>query len=665
MGVLKKALCMISSALILSLSFPAAPAYAAYEKAYAEKNVQTANSSKFTLMVYMCGSDLESEAGMGTRDINEMIDGCSGRNVNIILQTGGAKKWQNNVIPSKKSRRYRITGNGLTVADDSLGQKKMTDPATLSSFISFCKKNYPSERYGLILWDHGGGSLEGFGRDENFSKGSDHMTLPEIKSALDKGGADFEFIGFDACLMNSFETAMTLKDNADYLIAAEESEFADGWYYTDWISSLCKDPGIPVTKLGKQIADSSIERINKEIPDADTNISVIDLKKMSAVNTALNAFSRKLDESLRAGNYLDISQNRHYSDGNSIGSVDAEAIDLYDFTWEFSDDPKMERAADNLMEKLDNAIAYNRTSSPESNLYGISICFPYYYPKNLDELENVYNSAGMKNSDYITFLKRFMNILAGAQEYASGKAEFRKCRWYDKSKFYKQSYYKKYCLSDNDKSLKLKKTSDGAALNITDEQSDALAVINVSHYVYYNDDSDEFVMYMGSDNDFESKKNTRTGTTLYLNNWHWFMLDDEYVPIQYKYSVREDDGNYTHYYSMYCFYNDREAFLYFKWESEMKSPELIYWKSGSDTGSGREIKDGDIVEPIYEILYADTDDIDYLTPVKLTMGDNEISFGDCTYINEDAQPVICLHFEDLFDNCYSSEFYWRNSEAIF
>ena len=39
----------------------------------------------------------------------------------------------------------------------------MTQPDNLASFIQFCAKNFPANRYALILWDHGSGSVSGYG----------------------------------------------------------------------------------------------------------------------------------------------------------------------------------------------------------------------------------------------------------------------------------------------------------------------------------------------------------------------------------------------------------------------------------------------------------------------------------------------------------------------
>ncbi len=49
----------------------------------------------YTILVYMIGSDMESDFHMASDDIQEMMDAGSSSNVNVVLQTGGAKKWAN------------------------------------------------------------------------------------------------------------------------------------------------------------------------------------------------------------------------------------------------------------------------------------------------------------------------------------------------------------------------------------------------------------------------------------------------------------------------------------------------------------------------------------------------------------------------------------------
>ncbi|MBQ6269279.1 MAG: TraB/GumN family protein, partial [Bacteroidetes bacterium] len=44
-------------------------------------------------------------------------------------------------------------------------------------FLNYAKKNYEAKRYGLILWDHGGGAVSGFGYDENDPDEEETLTI--------------------------------------------------------------------------------------------------------------------------------------------------------------------------------------------------------------------------------------------------------------------------------------------------------------------------------------------------------------------------------------------------------------------------------------------------------------------------------------------------------
>jgi len=69
------------------------------------------------------------------------------------------------------------------------------------------------------MWDHGGGSITGFGYDEINSKTS--MTLDKINSALKLGGCKFDYVGFAACLMATYETAVMLNQYKLFLISCK------------------------------------------------------------------------------------------------------------------------------------------------------------------------------------------------------------------------------------------------------------------------------------------------------------------------------------------------------------------------------------------------------------------------------------------------------------
>lgn len=61
-------------------------------------SVPMGEDGTWTVFVYICGSDLESEYGCATSDISEMLDASTGSDVRFVIQTGGANEWQNEVV---------------------------------------------------------------------------------------------------------------------------------------------------------------------------------------------------------------------------------------------------------------------------------------------------------------------------------------------------------------------------------------------------------------------------------------------------------------------------------------------------------------------------------------------------------------------------------------
>ena len=184
-----------------------------------------------TIMIYMVGSDLESEHGAASTDIKEMLDsGFDDTSMNVLLYTGGCSNWQDRDIPEDSNTTFLIKDGKLEQLETS-SASNMGNPDTLSEFLNYGYTNYPAETYGVILWNHGGGAFFGYGYDETTN---DSLTLNELSDAFANSpfhdDNKLEFIGFDACLMANIETAHTLTPYANYMIASQESEPGSGWY---------------------------------------------------------------------------------------------------------------------------------------------------------------------------------------------------------------------------------------------------------------------------------------------------------------------------------------------------------------------------------------------------------------------------------------------------
>ena len=366
-----------------------------------------------TLLVYMCGTDLESKYGMASNDLGEMAGANLSDKINIIVYTGGCNNWKTSGISTKVNQIYQVQKGGIKqlVADD--GAKPMTDPNTLSSFIKWGASNYPADRYELILWDHGGGSVSGYGYDEKY-KSSGSMNLSNINKALKAGGVTFDFIGFDACLMATAETAIMLDKHADYMIASEETEPGIGWYYTNWLNKLSENTSMPTIEIGKNIIDDFVAECNRKCGGQKTTLSIIDLAEFSnTVPSKLTDFSKGISDKIEAKEYKTISDAR-YATREFATSSKIDQVDLVDLATNIGT-PEAKALAD----ALTGAIKYNRTSLSMTKAYGVSIYFPYKRVSYVDTVSQTYSDIGM-DSEYTKAIKSFAKLETTGQISAGG-----------------------------------------------------------------------------------------------------------------------------------------------------------------------------------------------------------------------------------------------------
>jgi len=368
-----------------------------------------------TIMVYMCGTDLESSYGSATSDIQEMLAAEFGENVNLILFTGGASSWQNNVMSAKYNQIYQIKGGQLYSLDENAGTDSMTKESTLTDFIKYCGKNYKANRNILILWDHGSGSVEGYCYDEKHST-SGSLTLPKLKSAIGNSGVTFDFIGFDACLMATAETGLALSGFSDYMIASEETEDASGWYYTNWLTKLGSNTSISTIELGKIIADDFVSRTDNSYQGYGSTLSVTDLGELAyTVPAKLKAFATNVSKMIDSdGNstYSDVSNARSKSRefGESYG---IDQVDLVDFASRIATSE-----GDALATAVLGAIKYNKVTSNMSGSYGLSIYFPYCNAEYASEVEDIYEGIDLCD-EYTDCVQKYASMGLSGQ-YASG-----------------------------------------------------------------------------------------------------------------------------------------------------------------------------------------------------------------------------------------------------
>ena len=372
-----------------------------------------------TIMLYMCGTDLESKSGMATNDLKEIAAATISPNVNIIVHTGGCKQWKISGISNSVNQIYQLKydeskkQNVMACLESDFGKDSMVKPSTLTSFIKYCTKNFPADRQMLIFWDHGGGSVSGYGYDEkNSSLGS--MGLSGIDTALKNAGTKFDVVGFDACLMATLETGLMLNDYADFMLASEETEPGIGWYYTKWVTALSKNTSISTLDLGKQVIDDFVDECNRRCAGQKTTLSLVDLAELSATAPkSLKDFASSTSKLLSGSDYKQVSDarsaTREFASSSKIDQVDL--VNLCDKLG-----TKESKA---LAEALLSAVKYNKTSSSMSNAYGLSIYFPYQRTSYVKSAVSTYSAIGL-GDEYSRCIQQFATLGAGGQASSGG-----------------------------------------------------------------------------------------------------------------------------------------------------------------------------------------------------------------------------------------------------
>lgn len=365
----------------------------------------------YTIMLYLNGSDLESEGGMATGDLMEILEsGFDEESINVVILTGGTLEWQNEVIPNDTCALYRVAEGDLELIDD-IGQRSIGDAGTLSSFIDFGIKVFPAEKYGFIFWNHGGGSIAGYGVDENFDY--DSLSLLEINYALEESLASenkLEFIGFDSCLMATIETAVIAQDYAKYLIASEELEPGYGWDY-NWLADLSQNPDMSGGELGKVIVDKFTDFYADS--GEDTTLSVTDLSKVNDVLRAMGTLMVSCNNDFTQKAFKQFAKSRSATKtfgGGSPRDNGCDMIDLVDMAYKLENNYPDE--ARGLIEAVEDAVLYSKNSDNVEGAYGLSTYYIFGGKDEAGESLEVYKSLVM-NPHYTNFLANFASALTG------------------------------------------------------------------------------------------------------------------------------------------------------------------------------------------------------------------------------------------------------------
>ena len=378
-------------------------------------------SADWTVMIYMCGTDLESgQFTSATKNLRMIAQTVPVDSVNVVIETGGAKEWHAAEDPgidiaSDKLQRWTWGKDGFTLVDEQ-PEACMSHADTLSAFIRWSAEHYPAKKNLLLLWDHGGGSNSGMICDENY--GMTIMPVFSLERALKDGGTHFDLLVTDMCLMASLEMSQAVAPYADYLAASQEVMAGDGTNYGKWLQYLYDRPDCTGKQIGKQICDLTQQYyVEKGIHNTVSmfTMSVIDLSKIGAVAEATEAFMRetaKLTQDPDA--FYDYARATYYVDNY----LKPEMCDLFDLTRRAEQAGIPVSVTHAVQDAVEDAVVYFLRSANHSYSHGLSV----WYKLNADDMTLDHFARTCKNPEQLAFLDA-VSIAWEAPEWVYEKAE--------------------------------------------------------------------------------------------------------------------------------------------------------------------------------------------------------------------------------------------------
>lgn len=354
-----------------------------------------------SVYIYMCGGDTEKEDGCSSAVLDALTKPDYPENINVVVETGGSESWKSKDVDSDKINRFEAT-KGKLKKIQTLDDADMSRGLTLSEFIVWAAKTYPSDHKTLIIQGQGGEAYRGA-----YDARHDHNSLDidNIAWALGKSGQNFDMIGFDNSTMSSLECAAAVAPYSGYMTASEETESSNGWDYESFINAMINNPTLATDDIGKNICDSYMSRNSS--CNSFAAMSVINLSKISTLTQtfdgicgkarsvfvnfpAYSGYANEVKKLLHVGGECENEGISEMADMASLADVfAANGVDITQFKT-----------------ALNDAVIYKTAGEYRKNYCGLNICYPDKY--NEDKI------TAYRKISPCTAYSDFLSVLAGS-----------------------------------------------------------------------------------------------------------------------------------------------------------------------------------------------------------------------------------------------------------
>lgn len=256
-----------------------------------------------------------------------------------MLDFKNVKRWQitNNSIKEIETAGLSCYTRAYNPADNITENcLDMGKPEVISDLLVKSIQENPSDKYILVFFSHGGGSILGIGGDGYLSKIKPQdiaEAMELVRQKLQNPEFKFDIIVQISCLMNNAEWVHSLSKYTNYFVGSESSQPFVSWQVGDLIKELAKGD-YTAEKAYTAVLDSFIKRSyynldnnTKDILSADIN--AVDTSKMEAVSLSLDNLFTKLESDYNQ-NPVKVRSNIFLSGKNAI-VYDLGQADLYTF----------------------------------------------------------------------------------------------------------------------------------------------------------------------------------------------------------------------------------------------------------------------------------------------------------------------------------------------
>ena len=302
-------------------------------------------------MTYLAGDNSLDSAGV--TDLGEMKKVGSNNNLNLVAQFDRR-------AAGRQTRRYFLK-KGTSLEDDAvqnLGETNTGDPKVLTDFVQWSVKNYPADRYMLVVWNHGNGwddedvyrlargavganitrrgsvvdraandkeievsmrrirviagakfrrslfsssvkaavRTRGIAYDDNAKDFLDNLELKgALLTAKKTIGRNLDVLGLDACLMSMAEVGFENRVAVDFTAGSEQTEPGDGWPYNTILNDLAKNPKMSARELASTVVKRYLASY-----DASSGVTqaACDLAESATLLKAVNGLADALRNTL-------------------------------------------------------------------------------------------------------------------------------------------------------------------------------------------------------------------------------------------------------------------------------------------------------------------------------------------------------------------------------